>query len=121
MEYALCSFEKRVPAAETVTIECEVLDDLRGLEQVVEDVQFRRSTPNVTKAFVGHPQKGGYSQAPVVRLRVFKSLSAAGFSLVSQSSSSTTNESGNDWHIDKYTFQRPSKKNTASRKRGRSS
>lgn len=112
MEYALCSFEVHhfgsTPTEElhVVRIECKVLDELRGLEQVIEDVPFTRVSPNVTAASIKWKKQG--IDGPVIdrlRLKVFDSLSDAGFSLVSQSASSSRFICVD---VDKYTFQRGS-------------
>ena len=120
MEYALCSFEvhhfsneQGVPAEElhVVRIECKVLDELRGLEQVIKDVPFARVSPIVTAASITRKSPpiasvdGPDISGPVDRLKVFDSLSDAGFSLVSQSSSSSRIKYVD---VDKYTFQRGS-------------
>ena len=119
MEYALCSFEVHrfgIPPEElhSVRIECKVLDELRGLEQVIKDVPFTRST-NVAEASIKWKSSTGSNRPVIDRLKVFDSLSDAGFALVSQSSSSSRFACVN---VDKYTFQRGS---TALRKRRRPS
>ena len=65
---------------------------------------FTRVSPNVTAASIKWKKQG--IDGPVIdRLKVFDSLSDAGFSLVSQSSSSSRFICVD---VDKYTFQRGS-------------
>ena len=92
-----------------MTIECTVIDDLDGLEQIVKDVPFERAAPNVMIASTSMTNVVGSFHSIVDRVRAFKSLSGAGFALVCQ-------------YGDTFTFQRADDQiPTALRKRGRSS